>query len=67
MAFSSSSGQGGGPDLDSINKLLSDYMKKTDLDDILKRLQKCEELSKESSDRSKKQEKKHKKWKPNWI
>jgi tetrahydromethanopterin S-methyltransferase subunit G len=43
---------GGGVDMDSIHMLLNNYMKKSDFDDFLKRL---EEL-----------EKKHKKWEPEW-
>lgn len=42
-------------------------MKKSDLDDILKRLAKCEKKAKKAKDKVKKQEKKHKKWKPKWV
>jgi tetrahydromethanopterin S-methyltransferase subunit G len=62
-------GEGGhsGPDLDTLNKLLSDFIKKSEMEDLLKRLQKCEKKAKKAKDLSKKNEKKHKKWKPQWI
>lgn len=54
-------------DSDAINKLLANYLKKSDMDDLLKRLEKCEKKSKKAKDTAKKCEKKHKKWKPIWI
>lgn len=57
-------GSSDGPDLSTLNKMLSDFMKKSDMEDIMKRLEKCEKKSKKAKDMSKKLEKKHKKWKP---
>jgi hypothetical protein len=57
---------GGGADMDSVNKLLSNFMKKSDFDDLLKRLEKCEKKAKKAKDGVKKLEKKNKKWKPKW-
>jgi tetrahydromethanopterin S-methyltransferase subunit G len=44
----------GGADLDSINRLLSGYMKKEDFDAFLKRLEKCEKKAKKAKDMAKK-------------
>ena len=52
--------------MDSVNKLLSNYLKKSDFDDLLKRLEKCEKKAKKAKDGVKKLEKKNKKWKPKW-
>jgi hypothetical protein len=57
---------GGGADMDSVNKLLKDYIKKDQWDDLVKRLEKCEKKAKKAKDVVKKQEKKIKKWKPKW-
>jgi hypothetical protein len=42
-------------------------MKKSDLDALMKRLEKCEKKSKKAKDLSQKSLKKLKKWKPVWI
>jgi chromosome segregation ATPase len=42
-------------------------MKKSDMESLLKRLEKCEKKSKKAKDTASKCEKKHKKWKPKWI
>jgi chromosome segregation ATPase len=57
---------GGGADMDSVNKLLKDFAKKSDMEDLKKRLEKCEKKAKKAKDGLKKQEKKMKKWKPKW-
>ena len=43
--------------MDSVNKLLKDYLKKSDMDDLLKRLEKCEKKAKKAKDHTKKHEK----------
>ena len=42
------SGKGEGPDLNQLNNLLKNYLKKSDLDDILKLLTKCQGKNKKT-------------------
>ena len=37
------------------------------MDDLIKRIEKCEKKTKKLKEKTKKQEKKHKKWKPKWV
>lgn len=55
-----------GVDMSDIEKLLADYMKKSDMDSWLKRLEKVEKKAKKAKDNSKKALKKIGKWKPQW-
>jgi DNA repair ATPase RecN len=59
-------GKGGGIDMNELEKLLGDYMKKSDMDDWLKRLEKVEKKAKKAKDMGKKSLKKLGKWKPIW-
>ena len=59
------SGEGGKTDIDM--NLLRDMVKKSEMEDLVKRLEKCEKKSKKASQKAKKQEKKQKKWKPKWV
>ena len=52
--------------MSSLQKLMNDYLKKSEMADLLKRLEKVENKSKEAFDLSKKNEVKVKKWKPSW-
>ena len=56
-----------GIDPNYLNQILKDFLRKSDLDDLTKRLEKCEKKSKKAADRTKKLLKKHKKWKERWI
>ena len=51
-------GSGGGADMNEINKLLADFMKKNEFEDYLKRLEKCEKKAKKAKDMAKKSHKK---------
>jgi chromosome segregation ATPase len=62
----SSAPSSNGTDMASLNKLLNDYMKKSEMDDILKRLEKVEKKSKKAKDMAIKCDKRDKKWKPKW-
>ena len=42
-------------------------MKKSDMDDLLKRLEKCEKTASEAHQLSLKNQQKHKKWKAHWV
>jgi predicted nuclease with TOPRIM domain len=55
-----------GADLNTLNDLLKSYMKKSDLDAVLKRLEKCEKDSGEAKEGSSKCLNKVHKWKPKW-
>lgn len=57
---------GGGIDMSELEKMLGDYLKKSDMDDWLKRLEKVEKKAKKAKDMGKKSLKKFKKWKPIW-
>jgi hypothetical protein len=59
-------GGGKGIDMSELEKLLGDYLKKSDMDDWLKRLEKVEKKAKKAKDNSKKCLKKIGKWKPKW-
>jgi tetrahydromethanopterin S-methyltransferase subunit G len=59
-------GKGGGIDMSELEKLLGEYLKKSDMDDWLKRLEKVEKKAKKAKDNSKKALKKIGKWKPIW-
>ena len=52
--------------MSELEKLLGDYLKKSDMDDWLKRLEKVEKKAKKAKDNSKKCLKKIGKWKPKW-
>jgi tetrahydromethanopterin S-methyltransferase subunit G len=52
--------------MSELEKLLGDYLKKSDMDDWLKRLEKVEKKAKKAKDNSKKALKKIGKWKPHW-
>ncbi len=45
-------GGNGGTDINVLNDLLKQYMKKSDMDSLLKRLEKCEKDSKEAGENS---------------
>ena len=57
---------GSGIDMSELEKLLSDYLKKSDMDDWLKRLEHAEKKAKKANDKAKKSLKKIIKWKPIW-
>ena len=56
--IASGESSGGGFDINQINKLLEDFLKKNEFEDYLKRLEKCEKKSKKAKDMAKKNTKK---------
>lgn len=57
---------GGGPDLESLNNLLKTYMKKPDLDELLKRMDKCEQKTKKANKNAKQGLSKINEWESKW-
>ena len=45
---------GTGPDIDTLNKLLSEFMKKSEMDNLMERLEKVEKKAEEAKDGVKK-------------
>jgi len=60
----SNSGGGSGADLNQLANMLRNYAKKSDLDELFKRLDKCEKKTKKAKENSKKCLKEIVEWEP---